>query len=592
MAIHGFCVQFLLTGVSQEGSIKNILFAECKYQKPKRICPFCNKWETRLKRHILNVHKEEAGIDELAQLPKNSVQARHAFDAFRKRGIFKENHRHSSKEKPVYHSERRCRKGNLVLCTNCKGFYGRNYFHRHKESCNAESAQASTAVSLAAFQTYHESTAFSTEILSKFQDDEVGNMCCQESTILLIGEKFFENSLKKVGKLTETRKPVMTDMRLLARLYMSFKGDTDLTAADIFKAEHFPTLQSAIDDVTISDAHKLKQGIMHRLFYLLKSAAAILMASYNDRGDDNKASDTEEFCGLLNLNQYTIFGDVTGVEYRNQRAKSRVPEQQVDEEDVTKMRDFTLKTIASLSSEFDPPDKYKYVQLRNALCCRLTMFNGRFGSEPCRLTLTNYDDALNERLMNESQVHDLEKKLFKDMLICLQAGKANRTVPVLIPKDCIPGIRIMIDPAIRNQCGVNKDSTYVFPNIEKSLYHVSCWECVSRFCVAADVGNPRLLTASAKRHRVSVLYAALELTDSQRQAFYAHAGHPQSTATDQHSPATLEPKMDAGHLHTGDLGKTLAKVLSLLLSKRSASSIRSLLKVAGSHNLWAKVKSS
>jgi len=44
-------------------------------------------------------------------------------------------------------------------------------------------------------------------------------------------------------------------------------------------------------------------------------------------------------------------------------------------------------------------------------------------------------------------------------------------------------------------------------------------------CKDAQVAKPEMLTATKMRHRVSTLYAAIDIPVQQRQFFYKHMGH-------------------------------------------------------------------
>lgn len=48
------------------------------------------------------------------------------------------------------------------------------------------------------------------------------------------------------------------------------------------------------------------------------------------------------------------------------------------EEDIKTLRNYILKTIKDCCSN-EEINESEYISLRNAVCCRLTMFNGRYG---------------------------------------------------------------------------------------------------------------------------------------------------------------------------------------------------------------------
>ena len=65
---------------------------------------------------------------------------------------------------------------------------------------------------------------------------------------------------------------------------------------------------------------------------------------------------------------------------------------------------------------------------------------------------------------------------------------------------------------------------YVLPSTT-SINHVSGWHAVNRVLLDAEVQDPARLTATKMRHRVSTLYAGLDVSESERQHFYKHMGH-------------------------------------------------------------------
>ena len=491
-------------------------------------------WQSDLPRHIIKLDKDETSVKEAAALPKKSIERKHAFEVFRKKGILMENRMQANQENPQFTSER-CQsaaKGNLVLCSNCSGFYGKKLFYRHKEKCIRESAEVPKPVSFSIFQSHKKDTMFGKEVLSCFQNTQLGQLCREDETIVTVGERLFQKNFRKVDKLQETRKSVMSDMRLLGKLFLAFKSGQEDSTLDMFKRTNFKRLEAAIEEITISEKKELKYGVKHKLYYLIKNAGGIIMAENLAKGDDSLSSEVEKFLHLLKLNQNVIFGDAAYEINKSRQTKLRMPEQQASEEDVRKIRDLSLARIQTLSDNFAITDKHSFVQLRDALVCRITLFNARRGGEPCRLKLSAWHDALSNRWVNKSQVEELmaeEKELFKDMLVAYQPGKGNHLVPVLFPKDCIKGMEIMTDKDIRKEVGVNTANDYVFPNTEMSYYHVSGWAAIKAICDEAEIEDPALLTASKQRHRVSTLFAGLHLSGDVREAFYSHMGHSEST---------------------------------------------------------------
>ena len=174
-------------------------------------------------------------------------------------------------------------------------------------------------------------------------------------------------------------------------------------------------------------------------------------------------------------------------------------------------------------------NRQRDVELRDAIFSRLTLFNARRGGEPSRRKMKNLEDALEGRWVDQSRVEmleDYEKELFQTMFIACQTGKENHLVPVLILQDCVSGLRKLIDPQVRRDVGILDGNPYVFPNTTISQFHVLGWHATRKMCIEANVAQAVLLTASKQRHRISTIYASLEVPETEREVVYRHMGHP------------------------------------------------------------------
>ena len=124
------------------------------------------------------------------------------------------------------------------------------------------------------------------------------------------------------------------------------------------------------------------------------------------------------------------------------------------------------------------------------------------------------------------QLDEVDASLFKQMKITYQSGKGNNhLVPVLIPLDVLAALEVLTEPTVRQQCSIKSDNMYVFPCTKLSDCHVNGWKAVNRVCLDALVDNPELLTATKMRHRVSTIYAGMDVPENQRNYFYKHMGH-------------------------------------------------------------------
>lgn len=122
-----------------------------------------------------------------------------------------------------------------------------------------------------------------------------------------------------------------------------------------------------------------------------------------------------------------------------------------------------------------------------------------------------------------------ELQLFSDIKVMYQTGKGNHLVPFLVPQDTQAALDKLSDEETRNDSGILPTNDYLFPSTKYSTEHVYGRYAVRRICIDAGVTKPSNLTATKMRHRVSTLYASLDLPENQRCHFYKHMGHSAST---------------------------------------------------------------
>ena len=87
-----------------------------------------------------------------------------------------------------------------------------------------------------------------------------------------------------------------------------------------------------------------------------------------------------------------MFGDAAGEINFSRQCKLRAPEQEADEKDVQRVRSVTIEKILAFSEKLRH-EQHSFIELRDAVCSRLTMFNARRGGEPCRLTRQHWAGA-------------------------------------------------------------------------------------------------------------------------------------------------------------------------------------------------------
>lgn len=165
------------------------------------------------------------------------------------------------------------------------------------------------------------------------------------------------------------------------------------------------------------------------------------------------------------------------------------------------------------------------------------MFNARRRGEPAKLTLQEWREAVDGAWVDPTLVQNiqdpLENALFDKFKLAYNAGKGSKKlVPILIPNDTVKPIMTLTEQI--KEVGISDANPFLFANTGSSLDHAIGWQSIKFVTkmMASELEKPELLIADKFRHRLSTMYALLDLPPSEREAFYRHTG--QSEAINKH----------------------------------------------------------
>lgn len=200
---------------------------------------------------------------------------------------------------------------------------------------------------------------------------------------------------------------------------------------------------------------------------------------------------------------------------------------------------------------------------------RLTIFNGRRGGEPARLTIKEWENALNNVWLDKQRIQNTlsESQLESGMKITYQSGKGvNHSVPVLIPTDTIEAMKLLGSADIRSQAGVSEKNIYIFPSTQSSLYHCSGWHSLKNIVKQLNLIDESKVTGTSNRHRLSTLVAGLGVSDAQMSLAYDHFGHSETiNKTIYQAPAAHLQLLSTGkHLEAIDQNSCMHRYYFIL----------------------------
>ena len=112
--------------------------------------------------------------------------------------------------------------------------------------------------------------------------------------------------------------------------------------------------------------------------------------------------------------------------------------------------------------------------------------------------------------------------------------------------------------------GIN--NSYLFASTRHSEVHVSGWHALNNVCSKLHLKEPAKMKSTSNRHRVSTLFAALDLSKAERNHFYKHMEHSQAINQQiyQAPLAVVEVTKIGKRLLDIDQGKCMKNVSHLL----------------------------
>nr|XP_022287160.1 uncharacterized protein LOC111099929 isoform X5 [Crassostrea virginica] len=535
------------------------------YKKPDRYCVYCKCviHNGKLKRHIIRKHKTEPEIIEI--LKKDKATQNIFFDRKRKDGIYEFNVELISENKDPSMRERQAnQKDQLRVCTSCKCFVSSRFFYKHK--CIVPEPDPLKPALLQKAKSKIDQDPDFREILNSFRDGKVGALCRSDPFIKLIGFRHFNLRKHEKGKENEVKRVVMAEMRELARLFLTFceiSGESETNSLEImFSRNNLQDLYEAIQQQVsiVDDKMERKEKHGQKLFLnaiILRSIKA-LHGHYAETMQDLKAKELKNFKDAYKFKSCELFSSARQMCVKNSMEKLRRPENLPKEMDIQKLKWFIHEEISQNVTNFSVE---RYAWLRTLIVSRLTLFNARRGEEASRMLRTEWEDAERNVWVPQEQVANVEdsaeKFLVGQFKLAYLKGKGKKFVPVLVPKDLVPGIRLLIEN--RTLYGIPVNNPFLFgTKSEKS--HCSGWHALREVCHRADIS---LITAGKMRHRLSSIYASLHMLPHNQEIFLDHMGHEKGINKENYQcPAGVRTLRVMGRMLTdADEGGNVSKAI-------------------------------
>ncbi|XP_057296732.1 uncharacterized protein LOC130625649 [Hydractinia symbiolongicarpus] len=498
------------------------------YKKPYRFCVFCKKMCSKLTDHIKNCHKELKVVKKTLMLKKR--ERVNAFQQMKRLGIKEFNEKEAVKKNPIYQGEKKRRKHQkLVRCSICSAFISKRFFSTHKHRCSKKFDSTAVPIPLledCLLTSTRLSDEFIIDVLGKVRDDELGGIVRKDEFILYLGYKHYNKNKHKKSKIATVRKTARSEMRLLAQMYkaaISFAGfmGTNGNVIDLFCRENFHHLCDAVEMITQRETGKMKAGLRHKAYYLIIKSCKRLRDRFFIEKKENLSNEIDSFLKSVKSSEDTFLTSAQYLLENEKLRKTRKPCQLPLEEDIKKLHAFTLNRIKHLTNEYTLMTPSTFIELRNVTMVRLTLLNARRGGEVGRLLLSEWDEAEKDGWIDQQRLQTLtlsDRMLVKSLKIAYLAGKGNKhIVSMIVPNDTVKALQHLSRVDFRKSAGVAKDNNFLFASTQLSDVQFSGWHALKGVCSKVTaLKKPELINWTNNRHRVSTIYASLDIAETDR----------------------------------------------------------------------------
>ena len=458
------------------------------------------------------------------------------FDQKRKEGMYEYNMKAMACDNELMREREPKNEDKLRICSSCHGFFSNKYFSKHK--CAEKIRHPIKPIpNLPSSQSGDIKDCEFQDILSRFRDGEVGDLCRKDPLIIQIGYRHFNLRRHEISKRDEIRKIVMTDMREIARLFIVFRRlseNNDSCVEDMFSRENLKQLIEAIQDMveverTENQEKKEKHGLKLMLDSIIMRSIKALSGYYSETLQDHKYKELKMFKIAYRHKSCELYSGARHQCHKNSKEKARKPDKLPSQSDMANLNNFIKMEIEESVDSFTAE---KFAWLRSLVVARLTLYNARRGEEPARMLMKEWKDAEAGTWLPEESIEsiqdDAEKYLIGQYKLVYIGGKGRKFVPVLVPNDLCPAMELLIK--YRKDFGITDENGFLFAT-RSSMSHCSGWHAVSSVCEKAGMS---IINATSNRHRLSTLYASLDMSPMDRKIFLDHMGHEESISKENY----------------------------------------------------------
>lgn len=500
-------------------------------------CLFCQKPQTKLKRHLNGEHKNEQQIieytlitdqtkkDQLLEKLRNMGNHIHNCDVIRNgKGQFAVKYR-PSKHTPFT---------DYGPCPYCYGYFVRKQLWRHK--CPFKPIQKSglkpkmAVSSRLLLPPLPGANKILTSVIAGMRSDQISRIAKSDKTIMNLAGKL---SLR-IGEDSDQYNYIRQKLREMGRLLDQLRTEDNSpnkSMKDFIDPKFFRLFVSACKAVAHFDSSVNRYKIPSLALKLGQSVIKccdILLSEGIEHQNTDLQKNVTEFKQLMELNwtEEVTSNALKTLREAKMNSKTSMLPLADDVKLLTKyLQDTATHNYQTLISSHDLDQiKLSWVQLSEIVLTQLILFNRRRAGEVSKMRLKDYESkhvADVEGPVAET-LSGLERKLCRILQRCEIIGKTGRPVPVLFNAETIRHLDALIEKRHRF---VDESNKYLFPRLGSAESHIRGTDTMRILSKQCGAQRPECLRSTKLRKHIATLTQVLNLKDNELDVLANFLGH-------------------------------------------------------------------
>ncbi|XP_037033503.1 uncharacterized protein LOC119072395 [Bradysia coprophila] len=501
-------------------------------ENKKNCCPYCFKLQSKLARHIVDLHTEEADVQNLLKFDIGSKERKKMLDALKKRGNTRFNTDPKiNKGKKMIVSRRPNSKfkrtgKDFRICAFCLGTYSMTSTRQH--ICTRKAAKGDRSLinlSRMVEGRWHKDASKALQTaMSGFNEDDIATLAKYDWLMITFGNSFCE----QLDTLRQ-QKLVRQQLRILSRLLIEVKNNeaTVTDFASIFQTNFVDSVIAAIRVIgrfNSTTNYFKSPSPATNLVTLVKKVGLLLRDECIANKNKQLKEQTEDFIALF-TSRSTIKINKLAAKSRAKMSLERVETMPTTDE-INKFQEFLNRKcdeycqLLNAGSFADEREFSRtWIKLVEVTLVSIMMFNRRRVGEMQLCEISNYirrekvtqdsKDLLFMTLSNES------KKRVMRYSRMVMLGKRHVPVAVLLNPDIENRIDIILK--FREAAGVPSTNQILFAlpsSFEEKPRIVDACAALRKLTVESGIDNPKDIRGTKMRKHFANFCAAKGINDN------------------------------------------------------------------------------